>query len=957
MKIFIQHITIFLIIFISSYIKVDGVKCYNCFGTGPTNVNCTNESSCEGEACLIYEAGDNETSTAFCLFSLENVHNIKDGCWLEADGKGKHCLCRSDFCNKLRDRTKIITHDPFASPLSGMDFLKHNPLLDYDEVEINSEHGKMPSSPESDKHKYKTHILSKINGIEEKIDKDIDYFSDDDLVPIDFKDYHEMTQGKHNNQNINNKVLETLEFSTTTTKNPIQKIIEEMDTLKLPVDDDDFPNENEIAVEEDLLGIRLNDSQDRLNKHLTTTTTIKIIDDMSNPLIAHGKIKDDALNISSISKSSILSFIISLICRTKPMIYCKKIDELYSESITIENFDSMDKFTGSFKSVRGTKITNPKILIFPVSNHITDAEERDNDLIGFKFKIENMPDFKAAYTAAYLIKGVVADSKECPMLCDIGQCDIGWLLIDSYKSADRINDLNEGETKIDYSIIIMLESETKRIELYRVPYNVNNIRLSVCPHKGWISKHNIIKFEPEDYIDGVQTDKTSTSHIIVPVYPRKGGDTFFSCGKLQQPTLPDMRIGFKIVYINDQDRHKSSIDVKNSNIEIVCQVGNDLSKYYFFALIRSKDTYYQTNEMIKVEGTQKLSNKFYLNQIFYIYTRHYIDNKLKNSKEGSCFKRLERKAIFIQKECSRPMSSEMTSRDYKVECIGYLEKNRNPNRLNEEKAFRYFFTKAARFVVKKGDTELDTNKQILLDANKLDNYGLYSCHLSQTANDFNEQYITLEEVYILPIDDMEFKYDEKIMDVKKDFPLCLKTHVHIGSLERMKVKVVENKATKGEYDFKDFSQTTDEIKVTENAIHFILFNSGQEINVVCFYKTSIKTNFKTYTKFKTVSTVQQNITESLNKTYSKFEKLFRNPDSDDYTLIFVMAVVFIAFICGVSIVVSVYILKRRRRRRRGRKGKYSSTSSLSEGSTDSGSSSSNLSGSIASTLSRTKQSV
>ncbi|VDK29564.1 unnamed protein product [Gongylonema pulchrum] len=48
-------------------------------------------------------------TTAFCLLSLPERYRRRTNtgnaeCWLETDGSGKHCICRENFCNKLRDR-------------------------------------------------------------------------------------------------------------------------------------------------------------------------------------------------------------------------------------------------------------------------------------------------------------------------------------------------------------------------------------------------------------------------------------------------------------------------------------------------------------------------------------------------------------------------------------------------------------------------------------------------------------------------------------------------------------------------------------------------------------------------------------------------------------------------------------------------------------------------------------
>lgn len=101
----------------------------------------------------LVDAGDNKTSTAFCLLAIrgEDAAEAKNGCWLEPDGKGKHCMCHSDFCNKLPDRRELIgqlsvcslyqqtLEDPLAPLLPDALFLKQNPLVDYENPKLDGE--------------------------------------------------------------------------------------------------------------------------------------------------------------------------------------------------------------------------------------------------------------------------------------------------------------------------------------------------------------------------------------------------------------------------------------------------------------------------------------------------------------------------------------------------------------------------------------------------------------------------------------------------------------------------------------------------------------------------------------------------------------------------------------------------------------------------------------------------
>ncbi|TKR60630.1 hypothetical protein L596_027850 [Steinernema carpocapsae] len=172
------------------------VVCFDCYGTGPTHRNCTRERNCTGGACLIFEAGDNVTSTAFCLMNIKPPSGSgrsepESGCWLEPDGVGKHCLCKTDFCNRLRDRTLAKNSDPFDPPIPELGFLKHNPLLDYDEEDEDDAFGGSRARPAP-----KNVLFPAAAEIDPKIAGD--FHDEDDLVPIDFNDYQNAEMNIHN---------------------------------------------------------------------------------------------------------------------------------------------------------------------------------------------------------------------------------------------------------------------------------------------------------------------------------------------------------------------------------------------------------------------------------------------------------------------------------------------------------------------------------------------------------------------------------------------------------------------------------------------------------------------------------------------------------------------------------------------------------------------------------------
>ncbi|PIO61093.1 hypothetical protein TELCIR_17393 [Teladorsagia circumcincta] len=118
------------------------VKCYDCYDTGPDHAACTKERSCTGLACMIFDAGDgNNTMTAFCLLAMkEAIYPL----------------------------------------LPDAQFLKHNPLLDYQDHNGDSGEGDgavpMPENV----------MFPAAMTADPRTAGSAD---DEDLVPVDFAEY------------------------------------------------------------------------------------------------------------------------------------------------------------------------------------------------------------------------------------------------------------------------------------------------------------------------------------------------------------------------------------------------------------------------------------------------------------------------------------------------------------------------------------------------------------------------------------------------------------------------------------------------------------------------------------------------------------------------------------------------------------------------------------------------
>lgn len=192
------------------------LQCFDCYGTGPDHKECNQERTCHGVACMIFtvDAGDNKTASAFCLLAMKGskMEEAKDGCWLEPDGKGKHCMCFTDFCNKLVDRRNTDEVDPMAPLLPTAEFLKQNPLVDYDAPNLGDyvdegshpapQHPLFPSADKQD---------PRVAGVDDE---------EDDLVPVGFSDYEEVEEKRRTTKH--HKATTTTEATTTTTQDGVE---------------------------------------------------------------------------------------------------------------------------------------------------------------------------------------------------------------------------------------------------------------------------------------------------------------------------------------------------------------------------------------------------------------------------------------------------------------------------------------------------------------------------------------------------------------------------------------------------------------------------------------------------------------------------------------------------------------------------------------------------------------
>uniref|UniRef100_A0A0N4Z138 Ig-like domain-containing protein n=1 Tax=Parastrongyloides trichosuri TaxID=131310 RepID=A0A0N4Z138_PARTI len=599
-------------------------------------------------------------------------------------------------------------------------------------------------------------------------------------------------------------------------------------------------------------------------------------------------------------------------------------------------------------------------------------------MVGFKFTFQESPSNNLTYIIANPVKNIFQDFKKFPILCSIHKCDIGWLFIDNVANFESLYGETSKKHKIQHAVVIVLNTESKKIEFFAVNYDINDIKIALCPYTNWISKHNIIKFYPEENIkdNGFFLEKKNNIHIVVPIYPKVNNEAFFSCGRLIQPSLPDTEVGFRINKVFSSIADKKDIEIFDKHEELVCSNGEDHNAFFHFGLVKSDDSYKKYNEMVKIDGATRYNNTYFSNQIIFIYDKFQLNIKsqydwnYQHSGNGKidgyiggarCVRKLSDKVhltiIPIFKGLEKmyqnngdnkiTLDSSMISRDYTVKCLGYAGYDDD-----QQKAFQHFYSKAAKFVVFKNGIPIPENETILIESTSLRNFGKYSCKSASITGAYINSSINLKDTYILPGNGVTIKLGKTIVNRNQNIiPKCIIEYPDIGKLRLIKVDINFNGIREESYDLVNFTKTNEYFERSENEAIIKNLRNGTYVNLTCSYITSANTIFDTNEVFGSSKDYETNLTNIINK----FTTSEMNPKSGDndsiknLTLILFCLLIFIVLILCLLIVSTLYIMKKRKMAKKKKPSIDISTSA----STSANSSTSGISKSSASSISKT----
>uniref|UniRef100_A0A0N5CAA1 6-cysteine protein n=1 Tax=Strongyloides papillosus TaxID=174720 RepID=A0A0N5CAA1_STREA len=526
------------------------------------------------------------------------------------------------------------------------------------------------------------------------------------------------------------------------------------------------------------------------------------------------------------------------------------------------NFNSLEKYETEKKRYLNVKFKEVGIV------HIPWDDVKDSSS-GFLLAYHHLGSNHNTFYAVGYYEGNNFDNlKSHHVLCHVRQCDLGLMFFVKKQDTWDPNNVNDVRT-IENTILLIIKSSDNMMLLSTRPYHKVNIRIGLCPYINWVPKKGLLKFIPEDHIkdNGFFEEENGYAHIVVPFYKKNYDTKEFICGKLKQPTMPDLLIGFKL---NEDERNIEIAGVVDPlKEEIKCESSDDPRHHYHFGYSET-DTNYMSERMMDVmEIRNKDSNyKFYAGQKIYIYKWDNIARQLKNNNN---FVRLKDNPNIVEQPCIKDLKNDIKAnilptigsvesiqkhqkknifyrliksdefyRKFSFKCLSKVE-GMNQVHMDE------FYSRSAVFSIKNEEKPniiyTLTNNEIIFDRENIGNYGSYRCKESKVTRVFNKNVITMDKVYYLPDENSELPLED-LKNSNKQYIGCIKQYESLGEIKKIRIEFGEN--VRDPVDIDNFSNGTDKIDIKEN---LIILNTPKDVPgviVKCIYQTPADTTF--YTK-------------------------------------------------------------------------------------------------------------
>uniref|UniRef100_A0A0N4ZMZ5 Ig-like domain-containing protein n=1 Tax=Parastrongyloides trichosuri TaxID=131310 RepID=A0A0N4ZMZ5_PARTI len=465
-------------------------------------------------------------------------------------------------------------------------------------------------------------------------------------------------------------------------------------------------------------------------------------------------------------------------------------------------------------------------------------------------------------------------NNEIMQICSVYSCfhniiligtNVGGILTEGTDEEKRI-------LSVDYSIFIVIKSTSNQMSLYSFEYSDIDKSLSICPYEDWTPKIGIARFIPDDDIKNKGYNNISNSkerYIVTPIYNKKKNDKFFLCGILKQSSIvPDIKIGFNLIYKNPTTNYSDNIDIMDMTIKCIDE--NISNENYVFSLTNPL-TDPNNKTIINFIGYTPLKKETrYIGETIYLYEKTYVDDVLTNIDTDNYETLREYKHFRVTPRCVRRIESDLfvtlkprlqnidiepklleksnmflykisekfMNKPYKIKCVSLIEEEYNEK-------YEDFVSKSAIIAVYKEYGMEDVSNRSITFGNDLKDYGKYKCIITNMTEAYVKAKIKVRDTLIIPPDNYIFKFQYTTANPRNNTHVnCKKSYPQLGYL-----KYIEFIFESGN---KTINVTLIDILEGQNIVglrgdKIILKKSFgyKYVNVYCIYETLAGTNVKT----------------------------------------------------------------------------------------------------------------
>uniref|UniRef100_A0A0N4Z5W7 EGF-like domain-containing protein n=1 Tax=Parastrongyloides trichosuri TaxID=131310 RepID=A0A0N4Z5W7_PARTI len=420
-------------------------------------------------------------------------------------------------------------------------------------------------------------------------------------------------------------------------------------------------------------------------------------------------------------------------------------------------------------------------------------------------------------------------------------CEFGLVFIDKDK---------KNNNEIDYALMILLKTTETEVEFGFAEFQRNEFLAHGCPYKYYTSEYANIEYIMEKNIErlGFSFPGYNNSHLALPIYPIKNGDTFFKCGTLKQHILPDISLGFKMKY--------SETGTKENNSKSCKESPNPFS--FTFSYYPSETQLSKNSHMVR---SDKVHNIFF-GQIDYHYNMEAFNINISNYKNYNKIYKFVKPYCILEnkyKEGFLIPEIEGTSNMKRKDSVFYQEIDESKfgkklttkcifkNKFVDDERYKNYYAKVTNYALVK-DRKIVSN-QIVFKKNSLESYGEFTCKIGKKLIEIDESKIQIEKIYLIPENNMTIELpDSHIVNNK---PECKHNYGSFGALSKHVIK-----DRKGEsFKYTSFIQgDVTQFKITKP--NRISTHSSFNVFVHCIYETIVSTKFTTI-QHATISTFDE----------------------------------------------------------------------------------------------------